>query len=208
MGILFTPKPLRLSTKRNISFDWLRKAGLMNYVGSTDYHYLTKKDGWMEITGEYTADGTEKYVVFGNFKSNSETRRTKVASNLKRASYYYIDMVSIEKTKEPFQLDETHVLDNLVFGLDGHTIPSNSKEQLLKLIEHLNKNPTFNVSIFGHTDSIGPKEYNKKLSQKRAEEVGLFLLENGLAPSRIEWKGFGDLLPMAQNETAEGREKN
>jgi len=208
LGILFSQKLLNLRTKRNISFGWMRKNGFTNYVGIKSKRYLTDKGSWMELTGEYTADGTEKYIVLGNFKSNSDTRRTEVARNLKKASYYFIDMVSVEEKENPFRLDENYVLENLFFELNGHEILGDGKKQLQKLVNHLKTNPDLNISVYGHTDNLGSATYNKELSQRRAKEVGLFLLDNGLSPLRIAWKGFGDMLPLALNETEEGRKKN
>ena len=208
LGILFSQKLLDVKTKRNLSFAWMRKTDLKNYVGIRNKRYLTDKGGWMEISGEYIADGTEKYMTIGNFKSNSETRRFEVASNLKKASYYFIDMVSVAEKQDPFRLDETYVLENLFFKVNGYEILGNGKKELQKLADHLKDNPALNISIYGHTDNLGSETHNKELSQKRAQEVAIFLLKNGLAPSRIAWKGFGDMIPLAVNETEEGRKQN
>ena len=208
LGMLFSSDRLELNTKRNISFNWIRGKGRKNFVAAQDPRYFKDKNEWMEASGEFIAEGTETYFSIGNFKSNSETHRKRVANNLKKAAYYYIDMVKVEKIVAPFEIGETHVLENLFFEVNGHQIIGDGKKELQQLVDHLKANPDLNISIYGHTDNIGSKTYNKVLSQKRAKEIGLFLLENDLSPSRIAWKGFGDLNPVAANETKEGRKKN
>lgn len=208
MGLLFTHELMHLRTKKNISSNVMRKNGLNGYVRIKNQKYFSNKDDWMEVSGEYVADGTEKFFVFGNFKSNTGTRKIEVAKNLKKASYYYIDMVSVIGIDNGIKLDETYVLENLFFEVNGHQIIGEGKKELQKLVDHLIANPSLNISIYGHTDNIGLSSHNKELSQKRAQEVGLFLLENGLETTRIAWKGFGDMLPLAQNDTEEGRRKN
>lgn len=208
LGVLFLHKMLDLRTKRNIPYDLMNRNGLNNYVGLDNTKFYKDKDNWTEVAGEYVADGTEQYIIIGNFKSNFETKRKKVASNLKKASYYYIDMVSIKEADNSFNLDEIYVIENLLFEVDGYTVKGDGKKQLEAIIYHLKDNPTLNISIYGHTDNMGSNEYNKELSQKRAKTVAMFLVDNGLSHFRIAWKGFGDINPLAENKTKEGRDKN
>ncbi|MEJ7732049.1 MAG: OmpA family protein [Polyangiaceae bacterium] len=64
------------------------------------------------------------------------------------------------------------------------------------------------VTIEGHTDDRGPDELNERLSQARAESVLRYLVEHGIAASRLAARGFGPSAPIADNATAEGRKKN
>jgi outer membrane protein OmpA-like peptidoglycan-associated protein len=64
------------------------------------------------------------------------------------------------------------------------------------------------VSIEGHTDGTGTIELNHELSQRRAESVRRWLTENGVAPERLEARGFGDTKPIASNKTSRGRSEN
>ena len=68
--------------------------------------------------------------------------------------------------------------------------------------------PDLKVVIEGHTDNIGTAEYNKKLSQERADAVKKYLVEKGIDANRIKAQGFGDERPIASNDTEEGRQKN
>jgi outer membrane protein OmpA-like peptidoglycan-associated protein len=64
------------------------------------------------------------------------------------------------------------------------------------------------VAINGHTDSIGSKDYNLKLSERRAVAVRDFLVNKGVAASRLTTKGFGMADPVGSNSTPEGRAQN
>ncbi|MEM9303442.1 MAG: OmpA family protein [Pseudomonadota bacterium] len=64
------------------------------------------------------------------------------------------------------------------------------------------------VSIEGHTDSRGPEDYNKGLSDRRAKAVYEWFAEKGISPTRMRWEGFGESRPKASNDTPEGRADN
>ncbi len=64
------------------------------------------------------------------------------------------------------------------------------------------------VRIEGHTDSTGSTKVNTALSRKRAQAVRAYLVEKGVEATRLDAKGFGPSKPVADNKTAEGREKN
>ena len=67
----------------------------------------------------------------------------------------------------------------------------------------------YRFEIAGHTDDTGTEEDNQKLSQKRAEAVKTFLIKfYGISPDRLEARGYGESLPVASNETEEGRAQN
>lgn len=64
------------------------------------------------------------------------------------------------------------------------------------------------ISITGHTDSVGSDQYNQKLSEARARTVAEFMVENGVDPRIIRARGMGESQPVADNATAEGRQRN
>ena len=64
------------------------------------------------------------------------------------------------------------------------------------------------IRVEGHTDSEGASDYNRRLSQMRAESVMNALIERGVAKERLEAKGFGEDAPISTNETARGRAAN
>ena len=64
------------------------------------------------------------------------------------------------------------------------------------------------IEIRGHTDVRGEYDYNIDLSQRRAQAVVNYLLSKGITKNRVTSKGYGSTMPIADNETAEGRQKN
>jgi outer membrane protein OmpA-like peptidoglycan-associated protein len=64
------------------------------------------------------------------------------------------------------------------------------------------------ISIEGHTDGQGDPQKNLELSQRRAESVRRWLIENGVDGARLDARGFGDTRPIATNKTAKGRAEN
>jgi OOP family OmpA-OmpF porin len=64
------------------------------------------------------------------------------------------------------------------------------------------------VRVEGHTDSIGTQRYNQKLSERRADAVKAYLVQQGLSPAVIVTESFGEDKPIATNKTREGRAQN
>ncbi|EQD72573.1 outer membrane lipoprotein [mine drainage metagenome] len=81
-------------------------------------------------------------------------------------------------------------------------------EKLMQVVDFSKKYPEADVNVDGYTDSTGPKAYNVKLSQRRADAVRAYLVRNGVAADRIHTKGYGMANPVASNKTAEGRAQN
>jgi OOP family OmpA-OmpF porin len=75
--------------------------------------------------------------------------------------------------------------------------------------EFMQKYPSVHLTVEGHTDNVGAKAYNQKLSQRRAEAVKKYIVDNfGIDAQRIRAVGYGETRPVASNKTAEGRYKN
>ena len=68
--------------------------------------------------------------------------------------------------------------------------------------------PSVRVEISGHTDSDGSANFNQKLSERRAEAVSLYLIDNGVIADRIKTTGYGDTRPVADNDTPGNKAKN
>jgi outer membrane protein OmpA-like peptidoglycan-associated protein len=99
-------------------------------------------------------------------------------------------------------------MGDVLFATDQSTLSPNANRNVEKLAEFLQKHPKRNVLIEGHTDSVGPDEYNLSLSQRRAEAVKEALVAKGIDPGRIWTKGYGKKYPVASNDTPTGRQLN
>jgi len=101
------------------------------------------------------------------------------------------------------------VLRNIYFDFDKATFQLTSYDELNKLEQLLSVNDKIKVEISGHTDNIGKTNYNKWLSQKRANAVVNYLVNKGIDERRLIAKGFGESKPLASNDNEkEGRNLN
>lgn len=100
------------------------------------------------------------------------------------------------------------VLKNIFFDFNKSTLRSESISELNRLKRILDDNASMKIEIGGHTDSRGSADYNKKLSNDRAQSVVNYLIEKGIDSSRLTYKGYGKDQPVATNETDEGRQEN
>jgi outer membrane protein OmpA-like peptidoglycan-associated protein len=100
------------------------------------------------------------------------------------------------------------VLRGVNFDFDKSTIRPDSRPVLDEAVDVLKENPNVRISVEGHTDGVGSDLYNEKLSVRRAEAVFRYLVNNGIAPERMEVIGYGESRPVASNDTDSGRAQN
>lgn len=100
------------------------------------------------------------------------------------------------------------VLHNLFFDTGSALFLPESKAELDRLQNLLKAEPDLRLQINGHTDNIGSDAANQRLSELRAKAVCDYLILGGIAPERLRYKGFGETMPVAPNDTEEGRRRN
>lgn len=96
----------------------------------------------------------------------------------------------------------------ILFPENSDSIAVQSYESLKHVAEILNEYAESNIVIEGHTDDLGSKSHNLKLSVKRATSVADFLKENRVSGDRIRIVGYGESQPLFSNSTGEGRSQN
>jgi len=100
------------------------------------------------------------------------------------------------------------VFRNIYFDFAKADLKDESLPILDEVVMFLEGSPDAKMEIQGHTDNIGPAEYNMRLSQQRAESVKIYLVESGIAADRLATRGYGLTRPVAPNDTAENRARN
>ena len=108
----------------------------------------------------------------------------------------------------PIELNAEFILKNIFFETDSYELKSESKIELAKLLQFLNKNPSISLEISGHTDNQGSKEHNIKLSDNRAKTVYDYLIVHDVVAERLTYKGYGFAKPLDSNDTEVGRANN
>jgi len=104
-------------------------------------------------------------------------------------------------------LNEALSREKIQFKPSSSTISDNS-DFLLKMLAVVARNCDTSILIIGHTDGIGEREANQRLSERRAESVRKYLVSSGVSPTQLGAMGYGDTRPIYDNATPEGREKN
>lgn len=96
-----------------------------------------------------------------------------------------IDMKKVE-------VGQSIILKNIFFDYNKYSLRPESKNELERLTNLMNENPTLVIEISGHTDTRGNDDYNQKLSENRARSVVNYLIENGVSKDRLVYKGYGE----------------
>lgn len=100
------------------------------------------------------------------------------------------------------------VLHDINFEFDSARLTATAKQSLAKVAEGLRGQPSMELLIEGHTDSVGADAYNLKLSKQRANAARDYLIGEGISPSRLSADGMGESKPVASNKTKDGRAEN
>lgn len=107
-----------------------------------------------------------------------------------------------------YDLPKTYTLDNVYFDTGKSTLRSESFKEIDELAEFLLLKKSMVIEIAGHTDNVGQKDANLKLSQDRANAVRDYLIKKGVKPANVQAKGYGDSQPVATNDTDAGKQRN
>ncbi len=110
--------------------------------------------------------------------------------------------------KETDKTVVTKVFQNLEFDANSENIRSSSNRGLEELAVLMKENPSWKLKLGGHTDNVQDEDYNLMLSQKRVDAVKNYLVKAGISTDRIITKHFGEKYPIADNNTADGKQKN
>ncbi len=167
------------------------------------------------------ATGTEEVII--NMTIQDQNQILYRMSNLydinplDRAHYHFAkDLYHTDKqvqtrtievrAREPRPAALVDTTETVFFEFDEYEIPAEYTLVLDRFAELLRKHPGVPATIEGHTDSLGTKDYNYELSQKRAQAVRDYLVQRNIQPERLETRGHSFLRPVAPNETREGED--
>jgi OmpA-OmpF porin, OOP family len=197
---------------------------------------LMKGYEWFTVRGYYKADGGEKYITIGNFapKVRKDMVRLDIDRFGAREAYYFLDDVRLIKAPqfeekvevvivgpsirtdaedstlavpETARVGETFPLQNIFFTNGRYYLLPESYAELNKLARYLIAHPAVEIRINGHSDNTGLKFKNQRMSELRAREVFEYLIGRGVQ-NKMYYKGYGSSMPIADNNTEEGRAKN
>lgn len=170
--------PKKYKTTENGTFLIVLPAG-------KNYALTVEQDGYFPYSKQFSLD--EGYAPENPYEVRIELRPA-VADNLPR--------------------DEAIVLRNVLFNTGSAELLPVSYPELDRLYELLTDLPDIKIEIGGHTDNVGSEAANLQLSEDRAKAVRQYLMERGIPAERLEYRGYGESDPTADNDTSAGRAEN
>lgn len=208
-GITYTPDSTGLKVLPNTRVSLLDSEGelMQDFLTGTDgkFFFRVYENEDYELIGE-----TDGYLVK---RQSYSTRGKGVDPNTLKQ---LVTNVTLDTTLvlERLALNKVFVLENIYYDLDSANIRPDAARELDKLVQILIDNPEIKIELSSHTDSIASVEYNLNLSQRRAQSAVNYIIQRGIAPERLEAKGYGELKPIARNtnrdgtDNPEGRQRN
>lgn len=199
-------RPLKTLWVKGKVFDKKTKAGLPSAVELTD---VKSKN----LISKVQTDEDGNYLVTLPVGKD-------YAFNVNRKGYlFYSDNFSMlgnnsdsvftaDIPLQPIEAGATIILKNIFFDTKKFDLKPESTGELDKLAQLLNENPRLKIQIDGHTDNVGQDKDNLLLSNNRAKAVVGYLLNKGIYPQRLSYKGFGAGKPVADNATEKGKSLN
>jgi outer membrane protein OmpA-like peptidoglycan-associated protein len=221
LGVVLSPTPLKEE-------GWKPLTAIQ-----PDYNYgeLINEDKreWQRISFTFNSPNRSEFLCIGNFFDNESTKmveakdapETTVDEQAYNNAYYLIDDVMLcltqyvepEPEPEPVAPPPPAVgavikLDRVFFETAKWDLLPESNEQLDELVELMNEYPSMQIEIHGHTDSRGGTDYNQNLSENRTKSVFEYLVASGIDEGRMDYIGYGEAKPIADNRYADGRQLN
>lgn len=166
---------------------------------------LDRDSSWSastSITGDYRIPVPRE----GRYSITAETREHIFSTTL-----YTVSSAGIaEPSTVDIQLFAEQGTQRLLvfYQTDKYELQKESTTELDRLVRFMKETPNALLEISGHTDSQGDDEYNKKLSERRANAVIEYLAKRGIASERLKATGFGETKSLSTNTTEEGRTNN
>jgi OmpA-OmpF porin, OOP family len=199
----------------------------------TEFQYVTVMDGKFDgsdkvlnggiMGGEYNSYFSIDIGINYYFSKGEASNLCQIYNGLKPETTEKIDYDKIETivkkyipkevikqvvVEKPVLSGERWVMVGVNFEFNSAKLLPESYPILFYAIQTLMKNPEMNVEIEGYTDSMGSDQFNKNLSEKRANSVRDYLIAQGVNGARLKAVGYGETKPVADNNTAEGRALN
>jgi len=152
------------------------------------------------------AEGAEQKAAAEQARIDASTAQQAAASSEQQATELQrqIDVLQAKPTDRGLVL----TLGDVLFTTGKADLKLGATDNLNKLVAFLDKYPDRSIAVQGYTDSVGSEDYNQGLSERRADSVKSYLTGQGIGSTRITASGKGRSDPVADNDSAAGRQQN
>jgi outer membrane protein OmpA-like peptidoglycan-associated protein len=187
------------------------------YDAKTKRRLIANIETYDLATGQVAA--TIRTDKVGNFMAPLPIGRDYAFSVNRKGYLFYSDHFSLKNVTadsafyreialQPLDTSAVLILHNIFFESKQFSLKAGSELELNRLVALLRENPTITTEISGHTDNIGNDKDNLLLSERRAQAVVKYLVDNGIPAERLQAKGYGETKPVEDNNSEAGRAAN
>lgn len=205
-----TNKPIAGKVLYRFDYD-VQKTDSVKTNNLGEYSFKIKPDAYTFIASANGYDNSQESMDLSKINKNQQfSQNIYLNPAAKKEETKIEEKKEIIKTEtSPLKIEENKFrLDKVFFEIGESRLLPDSYEQLDGLLKMLKDDPKMTIIVEGHTDNVGDPTQNKRLSLERAYNVREYLISKGIAGFRIQFKGYGDTKPIADNNTEEGRKMN
>jgi outer membrane protein OmpA-like peptidoglycan-associated protein len=152
------------------------------------------------------AENAEQKLIAGQARENADAAQLAANASQQQAQELQRQLEILQA--RPTDRGLVLTLGDTLFATGKSELKSGATVNLDRLTTFMNEYPQRTASIEGYTDSMGSDEMNQSLSQRRAEAVKGYLVGQGVSSARLSASGRGENSPVADNESAAGRQQN
>ena len=168
-----------------------------------------------EATGNDPADSLRSVSPTGKYKIAIDRRGVYAVTASAKGYFSQSDTLAtnrVDVTRDfnlvPIEAGAKITLKNIYFNMSKYDLQPESFPELDRLVIMMQSNPTMQIRLEGHTDTVGEFDANVELSRNRVNEVKRYLVEKGISTSRIETVGYGPSRPINTNKSLKERPEN
>ena len=202
-----TPAPVAVSIN-GITRDAKTKQPI---VATVTYRLLSGA----EASGDDPADSLRSVSPTGKYKISIDRRGVYAVTASAKGYFSQSDTLAtnrVDVTRDfnlvPIEAGAKITLRNIYFSVSKYDLKPESFPELDRLVTVMQSNPTMQIRLEGHTDTVGEFDANVELSRNRVNEVRRYLVGKGISASRIETVGYGPSRPINTNKSLKERPEN
>lgn len=180
-------------------------SGSPGYLGDNAGSVVTDSAGDCVKTGEWSSQMSTP-ACDAALAARLEAERLAAENALAAAKLAQLESPAAIKKPVPVRLSDAR---NVMFDFNSASLNPSANNELVRVLNKIDEFDSIDsIEVIGHTDSTGPAQYNQALSLQRATGVRDYLAAHGVKAGLLTVNGKGEMSPVADNTSREGRAKN